>query len=158
MKKHISLQKILACACALTLTAGITACGTAGGNSESSAASEASSEVASSAVSQETVSQAATNKADTKVGTLLLSVNPEIEIDFDKDGKVTDIDGLNEDARALGLREADYIGRDCKAVVKELVQKISAAGYFDNTIDGHTKNIVIPCARRNLPSGSAEGS
>ena len=139
MNRKSILQKGLVCALALSLAAGITACGAA---ESSSAPSEASSQATSQIVSSEITSRANSQK-EAKAGTLLLSVNPEIEIDYDKDGKVTDVDGLNKDAKALGLREKDYIGRDCKTVVRELVKKISAAGYFENTIDGHTKNIVI---------------
>ena len=139
MKHKHTLKRLMACAFALTFTAGVTACGAA---ESSSASSEASSQTASQVVSSEITSQANVKK-ETKVGSLLLSVNPEIEIDYDKNGNVTDVDGLNKDAKALGLKEKDYIGRDCKTVVWELVQKISAAGYFDKTIDGHTKNIVI---------------
>ena len=33
------------------------------------------------------------------VGTVLLSVNPEIEVEYDKSGLVLEIEGLNEDGR-----------------------------------------------------------
>ncbi|MGB4610978.1 MAG: hypothetical protein WBH77_10210, partial [Saccharofermentanales bacterium] len=36
-------------------------------------------------------------KKDSERGVIVLSVNPEIEIEYDKDGKVTDVRGVNKD-------------------------------------------------------------
>lgn len=43
-----------------------------------------------------------------------------------------------------------YQGKKCEDVVSELVQKIYEAGYFQKTVDGHVKNIVV-----KLEEGSA---
>ena len=77
------------------------------------------------------------------VGTVLLSVNPEIEVEYDKSGLVLEIEGLNEDGKTVVKDVKDYQGKDCRTVVSELVRDIYNDGYFEGTVDGHTKNIVL---------------
>ena len=77
------------------------------------------------------------------VGTVLLSVNPEIEVEYDKNGMVLEIEGLNKDGKTVVKDVKDYQGKDCRTVVNELVREIYADGYFEKTVDGHTKNIVL---------------
>ena len=81
------------------------------------------------------------------VGTVLLSVNPEIEMDYDEAGNVVALNGLNDDGKAVLASYTGYEGRACTAVVGELVNEINAGGYFDTTIDGHEKNIVLKLER-----------
>ena len=129
-QKHIGL----ALAAALVLTA-LTACGTtaetlplpAGSGSGSPAASQ----------------EASSNS----VGTVLLSVNPEIEMDYDQAGNVVALTGVNDDGRAVLASYTGYEGKACTTVVGELVDEINAGGYFDTTIDGHEKNIVLKLER-----------
>ena len=80
-------------------------------------------------------------------GTVLLSVNPEIEMDYDKAGNVVALHALNDDAKAVLASYTGYEGRACTAVIPELVNAINAGGYFDATIDGHEKNIVLKLER-----------
>lgn len=77
------------------------------------------------------------------VGTILLSVNPEIEVDYDLQGLVQDVEGKNEDGKKVVQNYTDYAGKECQTVVSELVEEIYQEGYFNSTIDGHTKNIVV---------------
>lgn len=77
------------------------------------------------------------------VGTVLLSVNPEIEVEYDKSGLVLEIEGLNKDGKTVVKDVKDYQGKDCRTVVNELVREIYDDGYFEKTVDGHTKNIVL---------------
>ena len=77
------------------------------------------------------------------VGTVLLSVNPEIEVEYDKSGLVLEIEGLNEDGKTVVKDVKDYQGKDCRTVVSELVRDIYDDGYFEGTVDGHAKNIVL---------------
>lgn len=77
------------------------------------------------------------------VGTLLLSVNPEIEVEYDRSGLVLEIEGINDDGRSVLQSYTDYKGRSCDEVVNELVAKIYQAGYFEKTVDGKARNIVI---------------
>ena len=81
------------------------------------------------------------------VGTVLLSVNPEIEMDYDDDGNVVALTGRNADGQAVLQGYSGYEGQACTAVVAQLVEKIDQGGYFDATIDGHEKNIVLKMAR-----------
>ncbi len=76
-------------------------------------------------------------------GTLLLSVNPEIKVEYDDGGLVLEIEGVNDDGRSIVTGMKEYQGKDCRTVVNELVMEVCEAGYFDVTVDGHTKNIVL---------------
>ena len=88
---------------------------------------------------------AAAEKTNTEVakGILTLSVNPEIEIEFDEEGRVTELDGVNDDGRSVVASYPDYIGKDCGQVLGDLILEIDEAGYFVEDMDGHEKNIVI---------------
>ena len=81
------------------------------------------------------------------VGTVLLSVNPEIEMDYDEAGNVVALNGLNDDGKAVLASYTSYEGKACTTVIGELVDEINAGGYFDATIDGHEKNIVLKLER-----------
>ncbi len=89
----------------------------------------------------------ATDKA---IGTVLLSVNPEIEVEYNDKGLVLEIEGVNDDGKSVVSKTDEYKGKDCRTVLEELVKEIYEAGYFDKTMDGHTKNIVL-----KLEKGSA---
>ena len=116
---------------ALTLTT-LTACGDGGAATASSG----------------TASGSALQSGDGgSVGTVLLSVNPEIEMDYDEVGNVVTLTGLNEDGKAVLASYTGYEGKPCTTVVGELVDEINAGGYFDATIDGHEKNIVLKLER-----------
>ena len=80
-------------------------------------------------------------------GTLLLSVNPEIEVTYDDQGNVTALTAMNQEGEAILASYTDFEGKSCKVVVSELVAAINQAGYFDITIDGHEKNIVLKVER-----------
>ncbi len=89
--------------------------------------------------------------AESKVaGTVLLSINPEIKIEYDENGFVLEIEGMNDDGKTVAAEVAEYKGKECKSVVNELVQKIYEAGFFAETVDGHAKNIIL-----KLEEGSA---
>ena len=77
------------------------------------------------------------------VGTMLLSVNPEIEVEYDKNGLVLEIEGLNEDGKTVVKDVKNYQGKDCRTVVSELIRDIYDDGYFEGMVDGHDKNIVL---------------
>ena len=76
-------------------------------------------------------------------GTLLLSVNPEIQIDYNKEGHVTALSGKNEDGKSIVAGYPDYVGKECDDVLEDLIVAINDAGYFIEDIDGHEKNIVL---------------
>ncbi len=128
---------------ALTLTAALalTACG----NQPASAAQ--TSAAAPTAAPAETPATAQTAAA----GTVLLSVNPEIEMDYDDGGRVLALRACNADGQAVLNGYDGYTGRPCPEVAGELVGRINAGGYFDETIGGQEKNIVL-----KLEQGSAQ--
>src|SRR5699024_5212864 len=85
-----------------------------------------------------TASLPGTSGADAggSVGTVLLSVNPEIEMDYDDGGNVVALHALNEDGSAVLAGYTGYEGKPCTTVVGDLVSQIHAGGYFDDTIGG----------------------
>ncbi len=76
-------------------------------------------------------------------GVLLLSVNPEIEIEYDERGLVTEVEGVNEEGRGIAAGYSGFEGRECREVVSELVTEIYESGHFNRTIDGHDRNVVV---------------
>ena len=80
------------------------------------------------------------------VGSILLSVNPEIEVAYDARGKVVEVEGMNDDGRSVVGGYDGYEGRDTGAVMGELVHEISDDGYFDGGINGRERNIVLKMA------------
>lgn len=115
---------------ALTAVFSLTACD----NTAAPAASTAPD--ASAAASQ-------TAAAGTPTGTVLLSVNPEIEMEYDEAGQVLALNALNGDGSAVLEGYTGYEGKPCTGVVSELVSRINQDGYFEKTIAGQEKNIVL---------------
>ena len=77
------------------------------------------------------------------IGSILLSINPEIEIDYDDKGIVISLEGKNEDGKKVLAEYTDYEGKSCETIVDELVKKIHADGYFEKKVDGYEKNIIL---------------
>ena len=76
-------------------------------------------------------------------GTLVLKVNPEIAVDYDEDGKVTAVRGLNEDGKTLIDGYSGFEGKASKAVVTDLVKMMNEAGYFETEVEGEGRQITI---------------
>lgn len=76
-------------------------------------------------------------------GVLLLRVNPEIEIKYDKDGHVLSVQGVNKDGKDIVEGYQDYVGKECREVVGDLVKEIHKAGYFVEEVEGQNKKITI---------------
>ena len=81
--------------------------------------------------------------AEDAAGSLLLSVNPEIAVFYDRDGLVTDVEGRNRDGRDILEHYTGYEGKETRQVVRELVTAIGEAGYFVEDIDGEKRQITI---------------
>lgn len=129
MKKNLTAS-LFACTITAALSAGILA-----GCSGQSPLSDSSS------------AQPVTAESDGSVGALLLSVNPEIEIAYDASGNVVSLTGLNEDGKSVLAGCPDYQGQPCKTVVPQLVSQIDDDGYFNTTIEGQDRNIVLKMER-----------
>ena len=76
-------------------------------------------------------------------GTLILSVNPEIRIDYDKSGSVTAVKGNNADGKRLLAGIDDLSGKSYVEAVKLLVKEIYNAGYFTSGVESERRNIVV---------------
>ena len=83
------------------------------------------------------------NQPISGTGQIILSVNPEIAVHYNKEGIVTKIEGINNDGKTVVSNVNDYIGRDCREVVKDLVKQINEAGYFVVNENGTYNDITI---------------
>ena len=83
-------------------------------------------------------------------GTLVLRVNPEIEIAYDENGMVTEIKGRNDDGKEMVASYSGYEGKETRQVVTDLVEMIGEAGYFVEEIEGKNRQIII-----EIESGSS---
>ena len=137
MKKNTLIRKMGIAMGAGLLAAGLAACGSSG----QSAARDTS--------RQEMVQATATptEKPLEAAGVLLLSVNPEIELEYDQEGRVLALEGKNQDGKEVLASYTGYEGMACRDVVGDLVEEIHAAGYFEALIDGHEKNIILKLAK-----------
>ena len=121
---------------AILSTALLTGCGS------QQTASDSSTQTSAEEITAEAPAEAGST-ALAETGILVLSVNPEIQIDYDKEGIVTAITGRNEDGKKIAEASQDEIGKNCDEVLKNLITEIHSAGYFVEDIDGHQKNIVV---------------
>ncbi len=88
-------------------------------------------------------------------GTLVLRVNPEIAVDYDKDGIVTAVSARNDDALAIIASCTGLIGQPARTAVTDLVTAIGDAGYFVEEIDGERRQIVLEIEPgSSLPTGT----
>ena len=78
-----------------------------------------------------------------KVGTILISLNPEIEIEYDREGLVMAVLGLNDDGKFISAEQDDLLGLPCKIALKLLIEDIFEAGYFSSDIGGPGRTIVL---------------
>ena len=77
-----------------------------------------------------------------KEGTLVLSLNPQIEFRYDEQGNVTSLIGLNKDGQAM-VDEYEFEGKDCETALNDAMTKIKSTGYLDDTIDGKKKKCSL---------------
>ncbi|MBQ2972595.1 MAG: hypothetical protein IJE16_08645 [Ruminococcus sp.] len=76
-------------------------------------------------------------------GVLVLSVNPEIAVEYDKNGLVTNVSARNDDAISIISNCKDLIGKETREVVTTLVSAIGEAGYFVEEVEGERRQITI---------------
>ena len=78
-----------------------------------------------------------------KTGTLLISVNPEIKMDYNYKGRVLKLSGMNESGRAVVRDMKNYQYDPCDEVMEDLIQEIYEDGYFDTQKNHPAKNLLI---------------
>lgn len=61
-----------------------------------------------------------------KTGTLLISVNPEIKMDYNYKGRVLKLKGMNESGRAVVRNMKNYEYDPCEEVIEDLIREIYA--------------------------------
>ena len=89
------------------------------------------------------VVQEQTAQEEPEGGVLLLKVNPEIAIEYDAEGRVTAVRGLNDEGKNIVADYQGYVGKECREVVSELVGVINEAGYFVEEVEGQGRKITI---------------
>ena len=83
-------------------------------------------------------------------GTLVISVNPEIAIEYDRTGIVTGVTARNNEALAIINNCQGLIGSQTRDAVNQLVTAIGEAGYFVEDVSGQNRQITI-----EIEAGSA---
>ncbi len=73
------------------------------------------------------------------VGMFVLTAGASVNISYDIDGLVVNVDGNNDSGLTLSETYTDYVGKSCADVAKELI----LAAVKDAHLTAHTKNIVI---------------
>ncbi len=88
-------------------------------------------------------------------GVLVLSVNPEIAVEYDEEGIVTGVTARNDDALEIINSCTGLIGQQTRDAVTDLVNAIGEAGYFVEEIEGERRQITIEIeAGSVLPHGT----
>ena len=78
-----------------------------------------------------------------KVGTIILSVNPAVELEYDGNGLVMDVIGLNEDGLELAANKEDFVGIPCLVALHTLIVQINDAGFFISDFGGEGREIFL---------------
>ena len=78
-----------------------------------------------------------------KAGTVVLSVNPSVEVTYDANGLVMDITGLNEDGLDIASEEDDLIGLPCLVALHTIIKDIYDAGFFVSDFGGEGREIIL---------------
>ncbi len=74
-------------------------------------------------------------------GYFILDINPSVEIDYDADGKVTEVIGLNEDGRVLLYGLQSQKGKTYDDVANVIVNRCLKLGYF--TVEDVNNAILV---------------
>lgn len=98
-----------------------------------------------------------TTKDDTAAlasgGVIYLKVNPEIHINYDKNGLVTALNSKNDAGAKILESYTDYEGKECRTVINELVTLIGDSGYFVEEAEGNDRQITLEIEKGSkLPS------
>ena len=140
MKKNIIILSALAMLMGLS---SLTGC--SGGQRAESTAVETSAEAAKAEAETEASVEVASIENEIKAdgGILVISVNPEIAVEYDNSGIVTGITARNNEALTIINNCQGLIGIKTKDAVNKLVTAIGEAGYFVEEVSGQTRQITI---------------
>ena len=89
-----------------------------------------------------------------KTGTLLISVNPEIKMDYNYKGRVLKLSGMNESGRAVVRDMKNYQYDPCDEVMEDLIREIYEDGYFETQQNHPAKNLLIKLEAGSKPPDS----
>lgn len=78
-----------------------------------------------------------------KAGTILISLTPEIELEYDREGLVMNVIGLNDEGKFISAEQGDLIGLPCKIALETLIKDIFEAGYFSSDVGGPDRTILL---------------
>ena len=78
-----------------------------------------------------------------KAGTVILSANASVMIDYDTDGLVMNIHGLNENGLNLAAQEEDLLRMPCLIAVHKLIVDINDAGFFTSDFGGEGREVYL---------------
>ena len=140
MKKNIIILSALAMLMGLS---SLTGC--SGGQRAESTAVETSAEAVKAEAETEASVEVASIENEIKAdgGILVISVNPEIAVEYDNSGIVTGITARNNEALTIINNCQGLIGSKTKDAVNKLVTAIGEAGYFVEEVSGQTRQITI---------------
>lgn len=78
-----------------------------------------------------------------ETGRLVVKVNPEVAVDYDEEGNVTGIEGINNDGRELIADHTGYEGKTSGEVIRELVAMMDKEGYLKKGNKGRKITIEV---------------
>ena len=81
--------------------------------------------------------------------TVILDINPSIEITFDDDDIVISVTALNNDGEEIVQSNIEYLGMTLDEVLEYLIERLADTGYILNT-DGDSNVILIEVDSKNV--------
>ena len=123
----------------------LTACTTQGANEAQETTSTAAemAEGSTEELKETIMSEPETVEALREGGVIIIKVNPEIAVEYDKDGIVTAVTARNNEAIAIINKCEGLIGSKTREAVSKIVTAIGDAGYFVEEVDGQGRQIVL---------------
>ena len=88
-------------------------------------------------------SEPTTTTPTPKTGTIILSVNPSVAIEYDEAGKVNTVRSVNDDGQKIVEGYVEFENKDASIVVREVVDRINQAGYLVEEVEGEGRQITI---------------
>lgn len=90
-----------------------------------------------------------------KGGTMIVKVNPEIKVNYDENGLVKSIEGVNDDGLKIITGVSDFLGKEVKVVIRDIISKIGAEGYLLEEVEGEEKQIILEVEKGSVVPGAS---